>query len=145
MNTTNDIRPTLSRWGNAQRQALRVSSEMTRSQRARSAQTNEDAVLLCILATMKPKPSSVDAIARSSGLSARAVGDALADIEQVGGIENGTRATGRVGILTPAVLDALGLGKYSRAADFVRLDVRASGSGAELSDDALTAAFLVSA
>ncbi|QTE30433.1 hypothetical protein [Pengzhenrongella sicca] len=139
---TTDYRttPTLSAWAGLHRKALRLAASMTKSERARSDQLATTAVLLYALASTPPASFRVGDIERATGLSPQLVADAIADLEGEGRIEPGSSRTGRIGVLAPAVLDALGLTGQGLTLD-VRADVVPSGSAAELSDDDLAASF----
>jgi len=133
--------PTLSSWSNAQRRALRAAASATRTERARSDVDHVSVVLLAVLAATAPTSFRPGDLAQATGLSERQVWDAVADAEDRGLVESGSAATGRVGVIVPSVLAALGVGGYGLAVEDVRADVRPSGAAVELSDDALAESF----
>lgn len=133
--------PTLSRWAEAHRFTLRRATRATRSQRTRSQERAADAVLGYVLASLPPARVSVSRIAAHTGLTVRQVADTIADLEHAGRLENGASHTGRLGVLVPSVLAALGLDGWGLPLDFVRADVVPAGTHVEVTDDELTAAF----
>jgi hypothetical protein len=136
MATIQSARRTLSAWSQTQRRALSMSANATPSERARS-----DVDHVEVLAATTPASWRPGDLGRATGLTDREVADALADAEDAGLIEPGSSRTGRVGIVVPSVLAALGVGGYGLALEDVRADVRPAGYAVELSDDDLTAAF----
>jgi hypothetical protein len=118
-----------------------MSANATPSERARSDVDHVEVLLLAVLAATTPASWRPGDLGRATGLTDREVADALADAEDAGLIEPGSSRTGRVGIVVPSVLAALGVGGYGLALEDVRADVRPAGYAVELSDDDLTAAF----
>jgi hypothetical protein len=141
MSTIQSARRTLSAWSTTQRRALSMAVSATRTERSRSDVDHVEVVLLAVLAATAPTSWRPGALGRATGLTDRQVADALADAEDAGLIEPGSSRTGRVGIVVPSVLAALGVGGYGLALEDVRADVRPSGVGVELSDVDLSAAF----
>lgn len=133
--------PTLSAWQGAQRHSLADASRATPSRRARTDLDPATVVLLYVLSRTAPATFRPGQIAEYTGLSPTEVGSAVADLEEVGLVETGSAVTGRLGIVTPRTLAALGLPGYGLAHDDVRPDVRPSGFPCELSEDRLTEIF----
>lgn len=133
--------PTLSRWSNAQRYALRAASEATISERQRSNADPATMVLLYVLAKTAPVSLRPGELSSHTGLTAQEVANTVADLEDSGLLEPGSASTGRIGFLMPAVLAALGLNGYGIDSDRVRANVHPSGCAVEGTDDNLTEAF----
>ncbi|MCC2321940.1 hypothetical protein [Cellulomonas xiejunii] len=137
------LAPTLSGWLDAQRFALRRASIGTGSVWRRSPQpraTPADVVLALVLADMPAVRLNVERISRHTGLTHAQVLDALADLEDAGRIANGAQAGGRVSLVVPAALEALGVPEaWGIAHQHVRMDPPPPGP--EPSGLALAAAF----
>jgi hypothetical protein len=110
-----DTLPTAGRWSALARFQLAGASRRTRSQAARAdAISAPDAVLAWIVAQAMPVTISPGAVAEAVGVSVDTVYTALSDLEASGRIEPGSTDSRRIGLTcTPAVLDALGLGKFA--------------------------------
>jgi hypothetical protein len=134
-------RPTLAAWSARQRFMLRAACAATRSERARSDLDPVDVLLLFVAASTPPASFRPGEVADWTGLSVRQVADAIADAEDAGRLESGSVSSGRLGLVTPIVLGALGLVGYGLAHDDVRADVRPSGLPYELSSEALAISF----
>lgn len=132
--------PTLSAWQGEHRRTMREASRATPSQRGRTDLDPRMAVLLCALAATAPAIFRPGEIAEHTGLSPQEVVDAIADLEDAGLLENGSAATGRLGIVTPLVLAALGVAVFGLSAHAVRADVAQPGP-VELSEDDMAEAF----
>lgn len=133
--------PTISAHQGAQRHSLAEASRATPSRRARADLDPATVVLLYVLARTAPASFRPGEIAAHTGLSAVEVGAAIADLEDAAYLESGSARTGRLGLLTPRVLAALGLADFGLNHDAVRPDVEPSGFPAELSDEQLAEAF----
>lgn len=132
--------PTLSGWQGAQRYALARATRATPSQRARSVQPATAAVLAYVLACLPPARVSVGKIAEHTGLTRQQVTDAIADMEG-SQLENGAMSTGRLSIVVPSVLAALGLDGWGLASGTVRPDAPPAGTHVEITDAEMTEAF----
>lgn len=132
--------PTLSAWQGEHRRTLRHAARATPTQRGRTDLDPRTAVLLCALAATAPAVFRPGEIAEHTGLTPREVADATVDLEDAGLLENGSAASGRLGIVTPLVLAPLGVAAFGLSADAVRADVAQPGP-VELSEEDLAEAF----
>lgn len=132
--------PTLSAWQGEHRRTLRHAARATPTQRGRTDLDPRTAVLLCALAATAPGIFRPGQIAEHTGQTPREVAEATADLEDAGLLENGSAASGRLGVVTPLVLAALGVAAFGLPADAVRADVAQPGP-VELSADDMAEAF----